>query len=144
MPKTDTILRTLMLYSVSTGLLSSFFALASLITWVTMIYNRVYLAFFCAAPSLLFNSLLATLNGRQTLRTQISDVTCPAPHWIPNSRGPTHAKAWQNPSAESSPAVEIMWIRGLGKRRLKTLPSLPHAEAEMRKDTRSACLDYDD
>ncbi|EMD32428.1 hypothetical protein CERSUDRAFT_126830 [Gelatoporia subvermispora B] len=80
-PRTDSTLRKLMVYCVSTGSLSSLFTLASFVTWVTMDSNRVYLTFFCATPSLLLNALLASLNGRQHLRKVIGvstpcDPTC--------------------------------------------------------------------
>ncbi|EMD32421.1 hypothetical protein CERSUDRAFT_88053 [Gelatoporia subvermispora B] len=75
---TNSALRALMLYSVSNGVLASMFALACFLTWITMSDNRVYLAFFCATPSLLLNALLATLNGRHHLRELIDARQGPA------------------------------------------------------------------
>ncbi|KAI0691421.1 hypothetical protein BC835DRAFT_116961 [Cytidiella melzeri] len=66
--KTDSIVRSLMLYSINTGALTSICALAVLITYATMPMNFVFIAFYFVLPKLYFNSLLATLNARERLR----------------------------------------------------------------------------
>ncbi|OCH90786.1 hypothetical protein OBBRIDRAFT_776407 [Obba rivulosa] len=66
--RTNSLLRTLMLYSISTGAVTTVCALLQLITFASMPNNLVYIAFFTALPVLLFNALLATLNARQSLR----------------------------------------------------------------------------
>ncbi|OCH92426.1 hypothetical protein OBBRIDRAFT_451171 [Obba rivulosa] len=67
-PRTNTVIRTLMAYSINTGLVTSICALILGVTWATMPGNLIYDAFFAALPTLLFNALLATLNARQELR----------------------------------------------------------------------------
>ncbi|EMD32439.1 hypothetical protein CERSUDRAFT_99521 [Gelatoporia subvermispora B] len=67
-PRTNFVIRTLIMYCVNTGLLTTLCALALVITWTTMPQNLVYISLFAALPTLLFNALLATLNARQELR----------------------------------------------------------------------------
>ncbi|OCH85975.1 hypothetical protein OBBRIDRAFT_828595 [Obba rivulosa] len=67
-PRTNSIIRTLMLYSINTGALTGLCALLMLITWSSMPNNLAYGAIFSAIPTLLFNALLGTLNARQDLR----------------------------------------------------------------------------
>ncbi|OCH84130.1 hypothetical protein OBBRIDRAFT_432696 [Obba rivulosa] len=67
-PRTKSIVRSLTIYSINTGLLTTFCALLMLITWSSMPNNLVYTIFYNALPSLLFNALLATFNARQELR----------------------------------------------------------------------------
>ncbi|EMD39399.1 hypothetical protein CERSUDRAFT_72555 [Gelatoporia subvermispora B] len=55
-PATQSMIRTMMIYSINTGL------------WATVSQNFAYIAIFMALPTLLFNALLATLNARQELR----------------------------------------------------------------------------
>jgi len=127
MTRTDSILRILMLYSISTGLLSTFFALATVITWVTMIYNRIYLSFFCATPSLLFNALLATLNARTTLRGLISSPAVPI---LPPPTFPAYRAKLRLPeNAETGSAMGVASDGGLVRRGLKMLPPLPQTGA---------------
>ncbi|EMD37493.1 hypothetical protein CERSUDRAFT_83236 [Gelatoporia subvermispora B] len=71
-PKTNSVLHSLMLYSINTGLLTSLCALIMCILWVTMPTNLVYVGFFAALPTLLINALLATLNARRDLRDMIT------------------------------------------------------------------------
>ncbi|EMD32552.1 hypothetical protein CERSUDRAFT_108682 [Gelatoporia subvermispora B] len=65
---TNSIVRTLIVYSINTGVISSLCALIQCITWATMPNNLVYSIFFASSPKLLLNALLATLNARQYLR----------------------------------------------------------------------------
>ncbi|OCH85320.1 hypothetical protein OBBRIDRAFT_891239 [Obba rivulosa] len=67
-PRTDSVMRTLIIYSINTGFLTTICALVLLITWATMPNNLVYDIFYAALPTLLYNALLATLNARQELR----------------------------------------------------------------------------
>ncbi|EMD32391.1 hypothetical protein CERSUDRAFT_126812 [Gelatoporia subvermispora B] len=67
-PRTDSIMRTLIIYSINTGLLTTICALVLLISWAAMPNNLVYDIFYAALPTLLYNALLATLNARQELR----------------------------------------------------------------------------
>ncbi|KAI0821119.1 hypothetical protein BC629DRAFT_1587432 [Irpex lacteus] len=71
--RTDSMVRSLMLYSINTGALTSICALAVLITYATMPRNFVFIAFYFVLPKLFLNSLLATLNAREKLRANGSD-----------------------------------------------------------------------
>ncbi|KAI9068040.1 hypothetical protein FKP32DRAFT_195273 [Trametes sanguinea] len=66
--RSDTILRSLVIYSVNTGVLSSMCALACVITYTTMPDNFIFMAFYCSYPKMILNCLLATLNGRSRLQ----------------------------------------------------------------------------
>ncbi|KAI0336997.1 hypothetical protein BDW22DRAFT_1040348 [Trametopsis cervina] len=66
--RTNSIVRSLMLYSINTGALTSICALTVLITYSVMPDNFVFIALYFALPKLFLNSLLATLNARQKLR----------------------------------------------------------------------------
>ncbi|EIW64838.1 uncharacterized protein TRAVEDRAFT_42251 [Trametes versicolor FP-101664 SS1] len=68
---TDTIVRKLIMYAVSTGLLSSICALLCLITYLTMPDNLDFMALYIVYPELVLNSLLATLNGRTSLQKNV-------------------------------------------------------------------------
>ncbi|OCH92411.1 hypothetical protein OBBRIDRAFT_824713 [Obba rivulosa] len=115
---TDSALRILMLYSVSNGVLSSVFAFACFLTWITMSDNRIYLSFFCATPSLLLNALLATLNGRQNLRGLISGRTGPSS--MPTSAFTSSGCCIPEPVPEKS----------LMQKDVKALPPLPGEKEE--------------
>ncbi|EMD32457.1 hypothetical protein CERSUDRAFT_99537 [Gelatoporia subvermispora B] len=67
-PRTNYIIRTLIMYSINTGLVTALCALGMLVTWATMPNNLVYIPFIASLPTLLFNALLATLNARHELR----------------------------------------------------------------------------
>jgi len=75
--RTDSIINTLMIYSIKTGLLTSIFATATVIFFVAMPNAFVYDVFFFCLGRLYVNSLLASLNSRQTMRDKasVSDST---------------------------------------------------------------------
>ncbi|EMD32474.1 hypothetical protein CERSUDRAFT_118807 [Gelatoporia subvermispora B] len=66
--RTKSIIHTLMLYSINTGLVTSLCAILECITWGAMPNTLVYVVFYTVTPQLLTNALLATLNARQDLR----------------------------------------------------------------------------
>ncbi|KAL4247821.1 hypothetical protein ABKN59_007104 [Abortiporus biennis] len=66
--RTDTQLQILIKYAIHTALLTSIVAITSLITFLTMPHNLVFIAIFITLPKLFLNSLLATLNAREQLR----------------------------------------------------------------------------
>ncbi|EMD32443.1 hypothetical protein CERSUDRAFT_126838 [Gelatoporia subvermispora B] len=72
-PRTQSILRSLIIFSVNTGILTTLCVLLLCITWASMPSNLVYDIFFAAMPTLLLNALLATLNARQELRETTGD-----------------------------------------------------------------------
>lgn len=98
-PKTVSVIRKLIVYSINTCLLSSFGDLLVCITWATMPNNLVYDVFFAVRPTLLFNALLASLNARHELREMIDvafDLTstpmsfaAPSPRAITAAFAPT-------------------------------------------------------
>ncbi|KAL1949367.1 hypothetical protein VTO73DRAFT_8248 [Trametes versicolor] len=70
----------LVLYTINTGALTSFFAVVSLITVIIMPTTSVYVMFYYIGARLYSVSLLATLNARESLRIQaecIGHVTLP-------------------------------------------------------------------
>ncbi|EMD32456.1 hypothetical protein CERSUDRAFT_118790 [Gelatoporia subvermispora B] len=87
-PRTKSIIRTLIMYSINTGLVTSVRtwvihfrkwaptnisdALMHLSQWATMPHNLVYVVFIATMPTLLFNALLATLNARHELRAEMA------------------------------------------------------------------------
>ncbi|PIL27491.1 hypothetical protein GSI_10642 [Ganoderma sinense ZZ0214-1] len=66
--KTDSVIRTLIIYSINTGALTGLCALLCLVTYATMPDNFIFIAFYFVLPKLFLNSLLATLNAREALR----------------------------------------------------------------------------
>ncbi|CAL1711157.1 unnamed protein product [Somion occarium] len=71
--RTQSIMRTLMLYSINASALTSIFSIACLVTYATMPDNLVFLAIYVVIPKLYFNSLLAMLNSRKALREHPGD-----------------------------------------------------------------------
>ncbi|KAI0946477.1 hypothetical protein AcW1_009927 [Taiwanofungus camphoratus] len=68
LPRTDSILRVLMLYTINTGVLTSLCAISCLVAYATMPDNYVFIAMYFVLSKLFLNSLLATLNARDHLR----------------------------------------------------------------------------
>ncbi|KAI0084629.1 hypothetical protein BDY19DRAFT_997543 [Irpex rosettiformis] len=66
--KTDSIIRTLIVYSINTCALTSSASLASIITYAVMPNNFIFIAFAMVLPKLMLNSLLALLNSRDSIR----------------------------------------------------------------------------
>jgi len=66
-----TLMHSLMLYSVNTGVLQSALALAVLVSYALAPYSGIYLAIFLVLPKAALNSLLAVLNARTQLRKMI-------------------------------------------------------------------------
>ncbi|EMD32467.1 hypothetical protein CERSUDRAFT_118804 [Gelatoporia subvermispora B] len=70
--RTDSIVRTLILYSINTGIITAICALLLCITWAAIPTNLTFIIFFTLLPTLLLNALLATFNARQELREMSS------------------------------------------------------------------------
>ncbi|OCH93192.1 hypothetical protein OBBRIDRAFT_885707 [Obba rivulosa] len=66
--RTDTVMRTLMLYSINTGVLTRVVAAAGLITFALMPNSFVYVSIYHTNCKLNLNALLATYNTRSELR----------------------------------------------------------------------------
>ncbi|KAH0578596.1 hypothetical protein H2248_003737 [Termitomyces sp. 'cryptogamus'] len=65
--KTNSLVKTLMMYSINTALLTTISYMACLITYAAMNDNFVWLAIYEILPKLFLNSLLALLNSRDAL-----------------------------------------------------------------------------
>ncbi|EGN93735.1 hypothetical protein SERLA73DRAFT_189491 [Serpula lacrymans var. lacrymans S7.3] len=72
---TNRIIDTLTLYAVQNGSITSIAAVASLICWLTMPQNRIFLGLHFVIGKFYANSLLATLNSRKRLREERSQGT---------------------------------------------------------------------
>ncbi|KII93111.1 hypothetical protein PLICRDRAFT_170894 [Plicaturopsis crispa FD-325 SS-3] len=70
----------LMLYAVETGTLTCFVNILSMICWLAMPHNRIFLGIHFVISKLYANSFLASLNSRSKLRegSQSEDPTIPA------------------------------------------------------------------
>ncbi|KAK0487300.1 hypothetical protein IW261DRAFT_1653225 [Armillaria novae-zelandiae] len=78
--KTDSLITTLIGYSLTTGLVSSLIRIVIVITFATMPNNYIWLAFCWVGGKCYVNSFLASLNCRNSLRdkaTQSPDTTSP-------------------------------------------------------------------
>ncbi|KAG6896678.1 hypothetical protein C0992_006751 [Termitomyces sp. T32_za158] len=66
--KSDTMIRKLIMFTVSTGVLTSICAIASLVSILVWPSTLIYAAFYFCLGRLYSNSVLATLNARQSIR----------------------------------------------------------------------------
>ncbi|KAJ7667665.1 hypothetical protein DFH06DRAFT_224399 [Mycena polygramma] len=71
--KSDTMITKLIVFSVSTGLLTSVCAVASLVSIIVWGQTLIYVAFYFSLGRLYFNSVLATLNARNDIRASTDD-----------------------------------------------------------------------
>ncbi|KAH9919699.1 uncharacterized protein B0H18DRAFT_625372 [Fomitopsis serialis] len=89
-----TMARTIIVYGINTGLLTSLCEISCLVTYATMPHNLIFLALFFILPKLLFNALLATLNSRSALREVRenfkSSTQVTAPSRLPAEFSPRH------------------------------------------------------
>jgi len=69
---TDSLITTLMIYAINTGLLTSICASLAVICFAIMPTNFVWLSFFWCLGKLYVNSFLASLNSRMQLRERIA------------------------------------------------------------------------
>ncbi|KAF7981036.1 hypothetical protein HWV62_35482 [Athelia sp. TMB] len=70
----DTMINTLILFTMNTGLLTSLCAVASLVSIIAAPNTFIYIAFFFNIGRLYSNSLLATLNSRSAIRGMLSET----------------------------------------------------------------------
>ncbi|KAF8895422.1 hypothetical protein BD779DRAFT_726215 [Infundibulicybe gibba] len=70
--RTDSLITTLTVYSLTTGLITSVIASIAVVTFATMPTNFVWLAFFWVLGKCYVNSLLAALNSRGSLREKVA------------------------------------------------------------------------
>ncbi|EAU86926.2 hypothetical protein CC1G_09783 [Coprinopsis cinerea okayama7 len=71
--KTDGLIKTLMLYTINTGLIVAIDAALGMILYVVMPRNFIFLGFYLLLSKLYLNSYLATMNARQDLRDKINE-----------------------------------------------------------------------
>jgi len=79
----DDIIDTLVLYAFENGSLTCAGTVLSMICWLTMPYNRLFLALHFMIAKLYANSLLATLNTRRTLSESRVRMTSSGNHVLP-------------------------------------------------------------
>ncbi|KAL5532458.1 hypothetical protein ACEPAF_6028 [Sanghuangporus sanghuang] len=70
---TDSVVNSLILYVINTGLFTSFCATACFVSFAVMPHNYIFIAFYFCLPKLYFNALLAMLNARERLRDGLSN-----------------------------------------------------------------------
>jgi len=71
--RTDTLINSLMAYTVNTGLIVGIDAALGMITYIVMPSNFIFLSFYLLLSKLYLNSYLATLNARDDLRERVED-----------------------------------------------------------------------
>jgi len=71
--RSDTLINRLIIYSVNTGLLTSVFSAAVLVTYNLMPANLIFIAFYFSLSKLYANSCLATLNTRRFVQGRGTD-----------------------------------------------------------------------
>jgi len=71
--RTDSLIKTLMMYTVNTGAIVAIDAALGMITYVVMPHNLIFLAFYLLLSKLYLNSYLAMLNARGDLRDKSED-----------------------------------------------------------------------
>ncbi|KAL1944041.1 hypothetical protein VTO73DRAFT_3859 [Trametes versicolor] len=75
----DQTIRTLILFSVNTGVVTTLCTLMALIAYAVSPHTFIYIAFYFLLPKLLLNSVLAMLNAREMLREQMTRGRAPIP-----------------------------------------------------------------
>ncbi|KAF4617530.1 hypothetical protein D9613_006052 [Agrocybe pediades] len=70
--RTDSLITTLIIYSLTTGLITSIIAFICVVTFAIMPTNYIWLGFFWLIGKCYVNSLLAALNSREALREQVA------------------------------------------------------------------------
>lgn len=102
----DKIVDSITLYTVENGLLTSVTTLVSLICWVTMPHNLIFLGLHLAISKIYANAFLATLNARKALvpRSEASQEDYPLPVRFPESFSRRYENDRSTPRTPSVPA----------------------------------------
>ncbi|TFK59065.1 hypothetical protein BDN72DRAFT_851470 [Pluteus cervinus] len=124
-PKTDSILRILMLYTVNTGLLVAIDETVGLITYVTMPDNLIFLGFYLLLSKLYLNSYLAMLNARDKLRDRLDAHDPVSIHLSQMTPAPSSRQRYSYPASDltldkhepSSSAITVDSLRVQDSRR---------------------------
>jgi hypothetical protein len=80
---TDFVIDSLVRYTFENGSLTCAATVLSMICWLTMSYNRIFLGLHFMIGKLYANSLLATLNTRKQLRQGRTQITTSGEHILP-------------------------------------------------------------
>ncbi|KAF4610249.1 hypothetical protein D9613_010511 [Agrocybe pediades] len=72
--KTDSLIKVLMMYTVNTGMIVAIDASLGLILYIVMPNNFIFLGFYLLLSKLYLNAYLATLNARETLLDNETDM----------------------------------------------------------------------
>jgi len=75
--QTNSTVRVLILYTVNTGLIATIFSVICIVTYAAIPRSFVYLTMFLPMSQLYINALLASLNARNWLRSDLGDVQIP-------------------------------------------------------------------
>ncbi|KAI0696880.1 hypothetical protein C8T65DRAFT_663099 [Cerioporus squamosus] len=96
----DRIVDAITLYTIENGMLTCITTVVSLICWLTMPTNLIFLGLHFAISKLYANSFLATLNSRKSLlnKSQGSSGDHPLPVLFPSSFRRSNANAWTHRS----------------------------------------------
>jgi len=73
--KTDTLVTTLIMYAINGCLVTTLCAAACLISYAILPNDFIFIAFFFCLDKLYFNSLLSTLNGRESLQENLAGLS---------------------------------------------------------------------
>ncbi|KAF8879395.1 hypothetical protein BD779DRAFT_1552133 [Infundibulicybe gibba] len=116
---TDSIIDTLMLYSINAGILNSIVTLASAITLICMPDNLVYLSIHLLLCKFYSNSMLAVLNSRYSLRDRGAEGFEMGALDLQTQHNQTNPSTWGVPPPQERPnqggrfIPSVIDIRGL-------------------------------
>ncbi|THH08668.1 hypothetical protein EW145_g2551 [Phellinidium pouzarii] len=71
----DTMISRLIAFTVNTGLITAICAIASLVTGIVYPTTLIYILFYLSLSRLYMNSLFATLNSRENIRSGVADAS---------------------------------------------------------------------
>ncbi|KZT25416.1 hypothetical protein NEOLEDRAFT_1133797 [Neolentinus lepideus HHB14362 ss-1] len=123
----DSLVNSLSLYAVNTGLLTSAFSLATLILYNTMPDNFIFMGFYFVVSKMYAVSFVATLNTRRTVRGKGTDRERTDPvntfHMLTNPRSEVHIR-----SAPEEHAMKKLYPIGGFDDNIKSAPEQPSNE----------------
>jgi len=130
--RTDTLINTLIIYIVTTGLLSSIDATLGIITYILMPTNYVFMPFYLNLAQLHVNSYLALLNARRRFTIddgitsiQFSDFHCESRCVTDSLESPTEPSTPVIPSEMSHDDLEIAHVMRCKTRTSEAYPITP-------------------
>ncbi|KAF8875697.1 hypothetical protein BD779DRAFT_206447 [Infundibulicybe gibba] len=93
---TDTIVNTLVLYTINTTLLTTLCGFACLVTYAIWPQEFIFIGVYFVFSKLYFNSLLATLNSRESLHFQAGDIVSEIPIGFKSNSSSTPASVMEH------------------------------------------------